>query len=87
MSICLEIGTHVHTSRLIAELGREEFLATDDDVKERIAKAIEALGCFLKCGSRRSLDTAYRAITRLPINIQLRVPRDCREFNACLDMQ
>ena len=85
MSICLGIGDHRHTSRLIAALGVEESKATDDDVKKDITRAIAALGYFLKSGSRRSLDSAYHAITCLPGDVQLRVPRDCREFNECLD--
>ena len=81
--IVLSTNGFKYTTRLIAALGREEYLATDEEVKRIIRVAIDELGYYLQTKTRRASDGANRAVMGLPTSVDLGMTLDYREFNGC----
>lgn len=79
--VVLSTNGFKHTTRLIAALGREEFLATDAEVKRIIRVAIDELGYYLQTKTRNAADGAHRAVMGLPTSVDLGMTCNYREFN------
>ncbi len=62
-------------------LGRQEFLASDEEVKRIIRVAIGELGFFLKSKTCNAVEGANRAVMGLPTSVDLGIPLVYRKFN------